>query len=113
MTTKDEITDFLKKSESFTPTENSTAWAEAADKRAININIANKTIDLPARWGESSEKYSEEVANEIRRNLSKNGHISNENIRDNWLAIESQLKDRNKVWLSEREVAEIKRLLGL
>ena len=46
-------------------------------------------------------------------NLSKNGHISNENIRDNWLAIESQLKDRNKVWLSEREVAEIKRLLWI
>lgn len=110
---RSDLQKFLDSSDSRTPTENSTAWAEAAAQNAININVANKTIDLPARWGESSEKYSEAVANEIRRNLSKNGHISNENIRDNWLAIESQLKDRNKVWLSEREVAEIKRLLWI
>ena len=108
---ENDLIDFLKSSNSVIP---ESSWSNQSDSQsAININVANKTIDLPARWGESSEKYSEAVANEIRRNLSKNGHISNENIRDNWLAIESQLKDRNKVWLSDSEVAEIKRLLWI
>ena len=69
MTTKGEITDFLKKSGSLTPTENSVAWAEAAAQNAININIANKTIDLPTRW--ESQDYVWAVANRISKNLSE------------------------------------------
>lgn len=111
MTTKDEITDFLKKSESFTPTENSVAWAEAADKRVININVQNKGINLPNinwQWSTSINLNGDwqAIANSIKTHFWSNENI----IRANLSVIESQL---NKVWLSEREVAEIKRLLWI
>ena len=110
MTTKDEITDFLKKSESFTPTENSTAWAEAADKRVININVLRKEIELPnVNWQGNKELELngdwQAIANSIKTHFWSNENI----IRANLSVIESQLKD--KVWLNADQVAEIKRLL--
>ena len=111
MTTKDEITDFLKKSGSFTPTENSTTWAEAADKRVININVENKDINLPNVNWQGNKKLElngnwDAIANSIKTHF-----WSAEKIRANLSVIESKLKDN--VWLSDNEVAEIKRLLGL
>lgn len=111
MTTKDEITDFLKKSGSFTPTENSTAWAEAAAQRAININVARKTINLPnVNWqGSTSIELNgnwDAITNSIKTHF-----WSDEKIRANLSVIESQLKDN--VWLDASQVAEIKRLLWI
>lgn len=66
---RSDLQKFLDSSDSRTPTENSTAWAEADAQRAININIANKTIDLPTRW--ESQDYVWAVANRISENLSE------------------------------------------
>ena len=66
---RSDLQKFLDSSDSRTPTENSTAWAEADAQRAININITNKTIDLPTRW--ESQDYVWAVANRISENLSE------------------------------------------
>lgn len=111
MTTKDEITDFLKKSGSFTPTENSVAWAEAAAQRAININVQNKTIELPnVNWQSTYLALNgnwQAIANSIKDHFWSNENI----IRANLSVIESQLE--NNVWLDAYQVAEIKRLLWI
>ncbi|RKW23899.1 hypothetical protein D8B46_02455 [Candidatus Gracilibacteria bacterium] len=111
MTTKDEITDFLKKSGSFTPTENSVAGAEAAAQRAININVQNKTIELPNVNGQSTylalNGNGQAIANSIKDHFGSNENI----IRANLSVIESQLE--NNVGLDAYQVAEIKRLLGI
>ena len=112
MTTKDEITDFLKKSGSFTPTENSIAWTGAAAQPTININVARKEIKLPnVNWqGSTNIDLNgdwQAIANSIKTHFWSNENI----IRANLPEIESELK--YKVWLSDNEVAEIKRLLWI
>lgn len=97
---RSDLQKFLDSSDSRTPTENSTAWAEAAAQNAININVQNKEIKLPnVNW--------QAIAKSIKDHFWSNENI----IRANLPEIESQLK--YKVWLSESEVAEIKRLLWI
>lgn len=108
---RSDLQKFLDSSDSRTPTENSVAWAEAADQRVININVQNKGINLPNinwQWSTSINLNGDwqAIANSIKTHFWSNENI----IRANLSVIESQL---NKVWLSEREVAEIKRLLWI
>lgn len=106
---RSDLQKFLDSSDSRTPTENSVAWAEAADQRVININVQNKNIELPnINWQSTYLALNgnwQAIANSIKTHF-----WSDEKIRANLSVIESQL---NKVWLSEREVAEIKRLLWI
>ena len=108
MTTKDEITDFLKKSGSFTPTENSTAWAEAAN--AIKINVQNKDINLPnVNWQGNTiinlKGDWQAIANSIKTHF-----WSDENIIRAESTIGSELA---RIWLKPEEIEEIKRLLWI
>ena len=112
MTTKDEITDFLKKSGSFTPTENSTAWAEAAAQNAININVQNKTIDLPnVNWqGRTSINLNDNLGADAIAKSIKDHFWSNDNIIRAKSTIGSELA---RIWLKPEKIEEIKRLLWI
>ena len=110
MTTKDEITDFLKKSGSFTPTENSVAWAEAAAQRAININVQNKNIDLPnVNWQWSTSINLNGNWDAIAKSI-KDHFWSDENIIRAESTIGSELA---RIWLKPEEIEKIKRLLWI
>ena len=64
---ENDLIDFLKSSNSVIP---ESSWPNQSDSQStININIANKTIDLPTRW--ESQDYVWAVANRISENLSK------------------------------------------
>ena len=109
---RSDLQKFLDSSDSRTPTENSVAWAEAADQRVININVQNKGINLPNinwQWSTSINLNGDwqAIANSIKDHFWSDKNI----IKANLPEIESQLK--YKVWLSDSEVAEIKRLLWI
>lgn len=64
---ENDLIDFLKSSNSVIP---ESSWPNQSDSQStININIANKTIDLPTRW--ESQDYVWAVANRISKNLSE------------------------------------------
>ena len=95
---ENDLIDFLKSSNSVIP---ESSWSNQSDSQsAININVQNKEIKLPnVNW--------QAIAKSIKDHFWSNENI----IRANLPEIESQLK--YKVWLSESEVAEIKRLLWI
>jgi len=106
---ENDLIDFLKSSNSVIP---ESSWSNQSDSQsAININVENKDINLPNVNWQGNKKLElngdwQAIANSIKTHFWSNENI----IRANLSVIESQL---NKVWLSEREVAEIKRLLWI
>ncbi|RAL55798.1 hypothetical protein BLD25_03965 [Candidatus Gracilibacteria bacterium GN02-872] len=106
---ENDLIDFLKSSNSVIP--ESSGSNQSDSQSAININVENKDINLPNVNGQGNKKLElngdgQAIANSIKTHFGSNENI----IRANLSVIESQL---NKVGLSEREVAEIKRLLGI